>query len=188
LNISIKIFVLLVFVSIPLTLFENDNAWYDLIINYTIGIACSILVVIITTCVQYKIEQTKLLNVVLNKTSVLFTKLNTLYGTISLTEITTANELSKLSELCFEIARACADLEFYSREEKKKISRIFVYSMEIKTKIDEKQLAYTSVLLKILESDELIQLGDSAVSLNYKDGCQAYIKEELEVVKTRNLK
>ena len=187
LNISSIIFIILATLSIVLTILENNNAWYNLIINYTVGITCSILVVIITTWIQFKIEQIKLLNIVLNRANILFIKLNEIYNALLLTETKTTDKSEELSQLCFEISKACLDLKFYSKKEQNKIDRIFVYSFELKKQIDNNGLGYTENILKIFESDKLIQLGDNAVSLRYKDGCQADIKEELEAIKTRKL-
>lgn len=59
LTISIIMCSILAFLSITLS-FWNDNQWISFIINWCVGIACSLFVVIITTYIQFKAENHKI--------------------------------------------------------------------------------------------------------------------------------
>lgn len=61
LYVSLIVFAALAVISIVLN-FWNDNEWIDFIVNWCVGIACSIVVVIITTLIQFKVEQKKAIN------------------------------------------------------------------------------------------------------------------------------
>lgn len=58
LYVSLMVFVILTILSVVLN-FWNDNEWIAFIVNWCVGIACSIVVVIITTFIQFKVEQKK---------------------------------------------------------------------------------------------------------------------------------
>ena len=61
--ISVIIFFLLAIISIFLNFFNSsDRYWISFFINWSVGIGCSTVVVIVTTLIQYKIEQDRLLN------------------------------------------------------------------------------------------------------------------------------
>ena len=58
LYVSLIVFVILTILSVVLN-FWNDNEWIAFIVNWCVGIACSIVVVIITTFIQFRVEQKK---------------------------------------------------------------------------------------------------------------------------------
>ena len=59
LTVSIIMFCVLAVVSVMLN-FWNDCEWISFIVNWCVGIACSIFVVIITTYIQFKAENYKI--------------------------------------------------------------------------------------------------------------------------------
>lgn len=61
LYVSLIVFAVLTFLSVVLN-FWNDNERIAFIVNWCVGIACSIVVVIITTLIQFKVEQKKAIN------------------------------------------------------------------------------------------------------------------------------
>ena len=61
--ISVIIFFLLAIISILLNFFNSsDRYWISFFINWSVGISCSTVVVIVTTLIQYRIEQDRLIN------------------------------------------------------------------------------------------------------------------------------
>ena len=61
--ISVIIFFLLAIISIFLNFFNSsDRYWISFFINWSVGIGCSTVVVIVTTLIQYRIEQDRLIN------------------------------------------------------------------------------------------------------------------------------
>ena len=61
--ISVIIFFLLAIISILLNFFNSsDRYWISFFINWSVGIGCSTVVVIVTTLIQYRIEQDRLIN------------------------------------------------------------------------------------------------------------------------------
>jgi len=61
--ISVIIFFLLAIISIFLNFFNSsDRYWFSFFINWSVGIGCSTVVVIVTTLIQYRIEQDRLIN------------------------------------------------------------------------------------------------------------------------------
>ena len=89
--ISIWIFLACFILSVILDLFKSIFGFGKFIENYAIGIACSILVVIITTALQFKAEQRKLLYE-FKKT------FSSLISTLSLFESLTKTEIADLTE------------------------------------------------------------------------------------------
>ena len=61
LYVSLIVFATLTALSVVLN-FWNDNEWIAFVVNWFVGIACSIVVVIITTLIQFKVEQKKAIN------------------------------------------------------------------------------------------------------------------------------
>ena len=61
--ISVIIFFLLAIISILLNFFNSSaRYWISFFINWSVGIGCSTVVVIVTTLIQYRIEQDRLIN------------------------------------------------------------------------------------------------------------------------------
>ena len=61
--ISVIIFLLLAITSTILNFFNLPNRnWISFFINWSVGIGCSTVVVIVTTLIQYRIEQDRLIN------------------------------------------------------------------------------------------------------------------------------
>lgn len=80
LYVSLIVFAILTVLSVVLN-FWNDNEWIVFVVNWCVGIACSIVVVIITTLIQFKVEQKKAINkLVLIARALIFH--NELFGSI----------------------------------------------------------------------------------------------------------
>ena len=80
LYVSLIVFAILTVLSVVLN-FWNDNEWIAFVLNWCVGIACSIVVVIITTLIQFKVEQKKAINkLVLIARALIFH--NELFGSI----------------------------------------------------------------------------------------------------------
>ena len=80
LYVSLIVFAILTVFSVVLN-FWNDNEWIAFVVNWCVGIACSIVVVIITTLIQFKVEQKKAINkLVLIARALIFH--NELFGSI----------------------------------------------------------------------------------------------------------
>ena len=80
LYVSLIVFAILTVLSVVLN-FWNDNEWIAFVVNWCVGIACSIVVVIITTLIQFKVEQKKAINkLVLIARALIFH--NELFGSI----------------------------------------------------------------------------------------------------------
>ena len=61
--ISVSIFLFLAITSTVLNFFNLPNRnWISFFINWSVGIGCSTVVVIVTTLIQYRIEQDRLIN------------------------------------------------------------------------------------------------------------------------------
>ena len=58
---SLIVFSVLTVLSVILN-FWNENEWLSFINDWCVGIACSIIVVVITTLIQFKVEQKKIIN------------------------------------------------------------------------------------------------------------------------------
>ncbi len=52
--------------------FVNDTIWGDFVLNWCVGISCSIFVVITTTLIQFKLEQKKIIEQMASKLRLLF--------------------------------------------------------------------------------------------------------------------
>ena len=61
LYVSLIVFSILTVLSVALN-FWNEKEWIAFVVNWCVGIACSIVVVIITTLIQFKVEQNKAIN------------------------------------------------------------------------------------------------------------------------------
>ena len=80
LYVSLIVFAILTVLSVVLN-FWNENEWVAFVVNWCVGIACSIVVVIITTLIQFKVEQKKAINkLVLIARALIFH--NELFGSI----------------------------------------------------------------------------------------------------------
>ena len=80
LYVSLIVFAILTVLSVVLN-FWNENEWIAFVVNWCVGIACSIVVVIITTLIQFKVEQKKAINkLVLIARALIFH--NELFGSI----------------------------------------------------------------------------------------------------------
>jgi hypothetical protein len=80
--ISVIIFLLLAITSTVLNFFNLPNRnWISFYINWSVGIGCSTVVVIVTTLIQYKIEQDRLLNKCADCLRVLFFH-NSFFGSL----------------------------------------------------------------------------------------------------------
>ena len=123
LKISSFIFFLLTFLSIILNVW-NDCEWIAFIINWCVGIACSIVVVIITTFIQFRIEQRKAIKALASEIRLLLFRYE--IGGYAFNEDTSADEMSPKQRASFErlwfdevdqsvkkIQKNCLELEFF---------------------------------------------------------------------------
>ena len=175
-------FIILCPLSIIFQVVSSTNEWFAFASNFAVGISCSIFVVIITTFLQYKIEQAKLINIVLNKIHLLLLHFNK-YHYQYIEEPDEAEFVNKISSICLEIAKASARLKFYSKKESAKISKILVASMKIVNIIEKNpEDSIKETYSNVFSSNELETIANNAIKLKYRDGCQNDIKEELETI------
>lgn len=94
LYVSLIVFAILTVLSVVLN-FWNHNEWIGFIVNWCVGIACSIVVVIITTLIQFKVEQKKAIDQLATTVRVMLFQ-NQLKGTIFISS--PYSDISHLSE------------------------------------------------------------------------------------------
>jgi hypothetical protein len=141
--ISVIIFLLLAITSTVLNFFNLPNRnWISFYINWSVGIGCSTVVVIVTTLIQYKIEQDRLLNKCADCLRVLFFH-NSFFGSLfnddCIRNDYTANVLDKIennwrksietdNEKLIEYLN---QLEFISKSNQKVLSEILKISYRL---------------------------------------------------------
>ena len=189
LYVSLIVFSILTFLSVVLN-FWNDNGWVAFVVNWCVGIACSIVVVIITTLIQFKVEQKKAINkLVLIARALIFH--NELFGSIFASGVVrntnTVTDLDKIennwrNSLKEDMEKASAvlmELEFFFKNpaliKMLKLSNSFKISQFDKSEKNEFEA-------KLLESEYekvtkiIVDFAETVVSLKVK----GYGKEEIE--------
>lgn len=94
LYVSLIVFAILTVLS-GVLIFWNNNEWIAFVINWCVGIACSIVVVVITTFIQFKVEQKKAIDQLATAVRVMLFQ-NQLKGTIFVSS--PYSDISHLSE------------------------------------------------------------------------------------------
>ncbi|MGN0179140.1 MAG: hypothetical protein ACI4DY_06840 [Monoglobaceae bacterium] len=190
LYVSLIVFAILTILSIALN-FWNDNKWIAFIVNWCVGIACSIVVVIITTLIQFKVEQKKAINkLVLIVRALIFH--NEFFGSIFVSGVMrnadTVTDLDKiennwrnsLKEDMEKVNAVLMELEFFFKNpvllKMLKLSNAFNISQ-----FDKSEKNY-EVEAKLLETEYekvtriIVDFAETLVSLKVK----SYGKEEIE--------
>ena len=147
--ISVIIFLLLAITSTVLNFFNLPNRnWISFFINWSVGIGCSTVVVIVTTLIQYKIEQDRLLNKCADCLRGLFFH-NSFFGSLfnddCIRNDYTANDLYKIENNW---------RESIEKDNRKLIE--YLNQLEFISKSNQK------VLLEILKTSYLLQISSIA--------------------------
>ena len=184
------VFVILTVLSVVLN-FWNDNEWIAFVVNWCVGIACSIVVVVITTFIQFKVEQKKSINkLVLIARALIFH--NEFFGSIFASGVVrnadTVTELDKIennwrNSLKEDMEKASAvlmEFEFFFKNpallKMLKLSNAFKISQ-----FDKSEKNY-EVEAKLLENEYekvtkiIVDFAETVISLRVK----GYGKEEIE--------
>ena len=190
LYVSLIVFAVLTFLSVVLN-FWNDNEWIAFIVNWCVGISCSIVVVIITTLIQFKVEQKKAINkLILIARALIFH--NEFFGSIFesgvIRNADTVKDLDKiennwrnsLKEDMEKASTVLMELEFFFKNpallKMLKLSNLFKISQ-----FDKSDKNY-EVEAKLLETEYekvtkiIVDFSETVVSLKIK----GYGKEEIE--------
>ena len=190
LYVSLIVFSILTVLSVALN-FWNEKEWIAFVVNWCVGIACSIVVVIITTLIQFKVEQNKaIIKLVSIARALIFH--NELFGSIFVSGVVrnadTVTYIDKIennwrNSLKEDMEKASAvlmELEFFFKNptllKMLKLSNAFKISQ-----FDKSEKNY-EVEEKLLESEYekvtkiIIDFAETVVSLKVKD----YRKEEIE--------
>ena len=190
LYVSLIVFSILTVLSVALN-FWNENEWIAFVVNWCVGIACSIVVVIITTLIQFKVEQKKAINKLVLITRALIFH-NEFFGSIFESGVVrnadTVSDLDKIennwrNSLKEDMEKASAvlmELEFFFKNpallKMLKLSNAFKISQ-----FDKSEKNY-EVEAKLLENEYekvtkiIVDFAETVVSLKVK----GYGKEEIE--------
>ena len=190
LYVSLIVFSILTVLSVALN-FWNENEWIAFVVNWCVGIACSIVVVIITTLIQFKVEQKKAINkLVLIVRALVFH--NVFFGsifasgvvrnadTVTYLDKTENNWRNSLKEDMDKASAVLMELEFFFKNpdllKMLKLSNAFKISQ-----FDKSEKNY-EVEAKMLETEyekvtsTIVDFAETVVSLKVK----GYGKEEIE--------
>ena len=190
LYVSLIVFAVLTVLSVILN-FWNDNEWIAFVVNWCVGVACSIVVVIITTLIQFKVEQKKAINkLVLIARALIFH--NEFFGSIFTSDVIrnadTVKDLDKiennwrnsLKEDMEKASTVLMELEFFFKNpillKMLKLSNAFKISQ-----FDKSDKNYEDEA-KLLETEYekvttiIVDFAETVVSLKVK----GYGKEEIE--------
>ena len=188
--VSLAIFLVFAILSVIFN-FCISNCWSSFVANWFVGIACSAAIVVVTTLIQFKIEQRKAINkLVLIAESLIFH--NQLFGGIFVSDVprnaNTIKELDRLESnwrksLDEDMKKARSvlmDFEFFIKKQALlkmlKLSNLFVISQ-----FDKSEKNY-EIEAKLLENEYhkvtniIVEFAETVVSLKVK----SYGKEEIE--------
>lgn len=190
LYVSLIVFAVLTVLSVILN-FWNDNEWIAFIINWCVGIACSIVVVIITTLIQFKVEQKKAINkLILIARALIFH--NEFFGSIFASGVIrnadTVKDLDKiennwrnsLKEDMEKASTVLMELEFFFKNPV--LLKMLKLSNSFKISQFDKSDKNYEVEAKLLETEYekvttiIVDFAETVVSLKVK----SYGKEEIE--------
>lgn len=193
LYISLILFVVLTVISVVLN-FWNDNEWLVFIINWCVGIACSLVVVIITTFIQFKVEQRKAIDQLATSVRVMLFQ-NQLKGTIFMSSpysdishlsekqiaVFEKNWLDGINENIKNVQQEFGNIEFFFGKRK---------SLAILKGINSVRIALmqgTKICDKYSESQEKIyNLAKAISSLDFKGYSRDEIKSYLAMYEKNN--
>lgn len=188
--ISLAIFLFFAILSVIFN-FEINNGWSSFVVNWCVGIACSAVIVVVTTTIQFKVEQKKAINkLVLIAESLIF--YNQLYGRILVSDVPRNADTNKelniiesnwrdsLEDDMKKARSVLMDLEFFAKKQALlkmiKLSNLFVIAQFDKSENDyENEM---SLLKKEYHkvTNIIVDFAEIVVSLRVK----GYEKEEIE--------
>ena len=163
--ISVIIFFLLAITSTVLNFFNLPNRnWISFFINWSVGIGCSTVVVIVTTLIQYRIEQDRLINKCADCLRGLFFH-NSFFGSLfnddCIRNDYTANVLDKIEnnwrksieEDNGKLLEYLNQLEFISKSNQKVLSEILKISYRLQISSIEKEDCSNERIEEILKRE-----------------------------------
>ena len=190
LYVSLIVFAVLTVLSVVLN-FWNDNEWIAFIVNWCVGISCSIVVVIITTLIQFKVEQKKAINkLILIARALIFH--NEFFGSIFASDVIrnadTVKDLDKiennwrnsLKEDMEKASTILMNFEFFFKNPA--LLKMLKLSNSFKISQFDKSDKNYEVEAKLLETEYekvttiIVDFAETVVSLKVK----SYGKEEIE--------
>ena len=202
LTIAIIMFCALAVVSVMLNVW-NDYEWVSFIINWCVGIACSIFVVIITTYIQFGAENNKLTVELATESMVWLSKFyamrNLLDKSNNLKELAKSEEWQKVisnyvegyAEATYKcLALSCEYVSFSKRstEANKKLNYAFavVHKLCTSPEYDKKPLELIQKLKFTINIMEILQDLEVLLKPNYLHYVKAKLNELVEKNKTNN--
>ena len=163
--ISVSIFLFLAITSTVLNFFNLPNRnWISFFINWSVGIGCSTVVVIVTTLIQYRIEQDRLINKCADCLRGLFFH-NSFFGSLfnddCIRNDYTANVLDKIEnnwrksieEDNGKLLEYLNQLEFISKSNQKVLSEILKISYRLQISSIEKEDCSNERIEEILKRE-----------------------------------
>lgn len=200
--ISLAIFLFFAILSVIFN-FGINNCWSSFVVNWCVGIACSAVIVVVTTIIQFKVEQKKAINkLVLIVESLLF--YNQLYGRILVSDVPrnadTIKELNiiesnwrdSLEDDMKKARSVLMDLEFFAKKQALlkmiKLSNLFVIAQFDKSENDYENEA--SLLEKEYHkvTGIIVDFAEIVVSLRVKGYGKEEIEKYVQAYRRENLK
>ena len=200
--ISLAIFLFFAILSVIFN-FGISNCWSSFVVNWCVGIACSAVIVVVTTIIQFKVEQKKAINkLVLIAESLIF--YNQLYGRILVSDVPrnadTIKELNIIEsnwrdslENDMKKARSVLmDIEFFAKKQALlkmiKLSNLFVIAQFDKSENDYEN--ETSLLEKEYHkvTSIIVDFAEIVVSLRANGHGKEEIEKYVQAYRRENLK
>lgn len=121
--ISYIIFFIVLAISVVIELLNLNLRWLDFFKNYSTGIACSIIVVIVTTYLQFKHEREKKLNEISSKIGMFFFKyiilIISLYPEEQTTKVEHKRYYDEFHNITYEIIKELFEITWFSKRKNK---------------------------------------------------------------------
>lgn len=177
---SLIVFSILTVLSVVLN-FWNDNVWFSFINDWCVGIACSVIVVVITTFIQFKTEQKKSINELASAVRMMLFQ-NLLGGDafgkdakkeMSARQIDSLRQIWKkeLEESAENISKICFGLEFFFK--KKEMFLIRKNSLFIQVEVVKDEPIED---IYIRSQENIYEIAEAVLALRFAD----YNREEIE--------
>ena len=169
---------------------SSTNDWFALASNFAVGISCSIFVVLITTFLQYKTEQTRAMQSLFNQIYRLKYHYEICKSFVSsyqnsrdnINHDLIANKLDEIKNTTLDISKSCCEVVFFSKKEQDKLLKLFKDAKNLRYAIAK--YAYLLPLdsaEQILSCDEFSELAKTSLSFSFKtrtkDDIEEWIKE-----------
>lgn len=110
-------------ISVVIELLNLNLRWLDFFKNYSTGIACSIIVVIVTTYLQFKHEREKKLNEISSKIGMFFFKyiilIISLYPEEQTTKVEHKRYYDEFHNITYEIIKELFEITWFSKRKNK---------------------------------------------------------------------